>query len=104
MSNAKTILTTIKKKEKISSKLIHLLYIKKDLTLEEATFLYAVVQLLINEYRDNQVDNRFLLINYAYTIIAITSFKIKDYRALYDFSINYGFYPIARKIIDLNLI
>lgn len=98
----KNVLTRIKNKKIISDKLIELLYIKKKLSDRDAQYLFSVALALIDDFQKN--SERELLIEYAYLIIAITCFKINDFRALYDFSLNYGFYPISRKILENNMI
>lgn len=96
----KRVLTRIKNKKIISNNLLTLLYEKNDLELRDAQFLYGVALLLINEFEKDH--KKFFLLDYAYNIIAKTSLKTNDFRALYDFTVNYGYYPIARKIIQLN--
>lgn len=96
----KRVLTRIKNKKIISNNLLTLLYEKNDLELRDAQFLYGVALLLINEFEKDHKN--FFLLDYAYNIIAKTSLKTNDFRALYDFTVNYGYYPIARKIIQLN--
>ena len=81
----KAILTKI-----ISDNLINLLYFTKSLSSKDAEFLFSVALLLIEEFERKRERNIYLLIEYAYLIIARTCFKINDFRALYDFSINYG--------------
>lgn len=98
----KQTLTRIKNNQKTHDLLIELLYRKTELESKDAEFLYSVALSLISEYEKNK--EKSLFIEYAYYIISKTSMKIGDYRALYDFSVNYGYYPISRKIIDLNLI
>lgn len=96
----KRVLTRIKNKKIISNNLLTLLYEKNDLELRDAQFLYGVALLLINEFEKDH--KKIFLLDYAYNIIAKTSLKTNDFRALYDFTVNYGYYPIARKIIQLN--
>ena len=95
----KALLTRIKNNKKISDNLINLLYFTQSLSSKDAEFLFSVALLLIEEFERKREQNIYLLIEYAYLIIARTCFKINDFRALYDFSINYGYYPIARKIL-----
>lgn len=100
----KALLTKIKNNKKISDNLINLLYFTKSLSSKDAEFLFSVALLLIEEFERQRERNIYLLIEYAYLIIARTCFKINDFRALYDFSINYGYYPIARKILSDGLL
>lgn len=105
-NDGKRTLTRIKNQDNIRNPIVELLYKKIEITNKDAEFLYSVALLLIDEYSkeiEKGIDKN-LLIEYAYFIIATTAFKVSDFRALYDFSINYGYYPIARKIIDLDLL
>lgn len=105
-NGGKRTLTRIKNQDNIRNPIVELLYKKIEITNKDAEFLYSVALLLIDEYSkeiEKGIDKN-LLIEYAYFIIATTAFKVSDFRALYDFSINYGYYPIARKIIDLDLL
>lgn len=101
--NGKRSLTLIKNSAVIKELLENLLYKKKKLNYRDAEYLYSVALMLINEFQDKGRKDK-LLVEYAYFIIAKVAFKINDYHALYDFSINFGYYPVARKITELNLI
>jgi hypothetical protein len=84
------------------SHFLELLYNKQDLDIQDAEYLYSVALLFIEEF--NKYTERKYYIEYSYTIILITALKTKNYNALYDFAINYGFYPIAKKISELKLL
>lgn len=59
--------------------------------------------IILAKYYEN--DNRFTsYLEFAYYIILKYSILHKDYEPLYDFSINFGFFPIAKNIYDLDLI
>jgi len=77
------------------------LFSEKILKLIPTIFLFSVSLLLIEEYEKQQEK---WLIELSYFIIASVSIRTKNYRALYDFSINYGYYPIAKKIQELGLL
>lgn len=106
MSRDKNILTRIKKENQIREPLEFLLYIKKELTSFDVEYLLSVALVLIQEYEESRQSgrNERMFIEYAYYIICKTSFKSGDYSSLYDFSVNYGYYPVAKKIMDLGLI
>lgn len=95
-------LTRIKNNDQIKDLIVDLLYIKSNIDSKDAEFLYSVALLLVDAYE--QSKKNYLYIEYAYYIIAKTSLSINDFRALYDFAVNYGYYPIARKIMELGLI
>jgi hypothetical protein len=106
MDNSKTQLTNFGK-TKAFDDIQNLLYKKAKIDAKEAEFLFAIAQVLIQKYESELKTNEStssLYIDYAYSIIARTCFKINDFIALYDFAINYGYYPIAKKINSLNLI
>ena len=104
MSNdlGKSILTRIKNNSVIYNKITNLLYKEDSIEIRDAEFLYTVALTLISEFEKKR-QKQFLL-DYAYLLIARTSFKINDFRALYDFTVNYGYYPISRHISQLGLI
>ena len=101
-NSGKSVLTRISNNKNISDNLIKLLYIKEKLSARDAEYLFSIALSLINDFQKS--PERELLIEYAYLIIATTCFKIGDFRALYDFSLNYGYYPISRKILSDNMI
>ena len=106
MSNNRGIrtLNSIFKENIISKPLLELLYKKPLLVKRDAEFLFSIALTLIDEHEKDTTRNKALLIEFAYYIIAKTCFKISKFQALYDFSVNYGYYPVARKITDLELI
>lgn len=90
----KSIVSKIKNNKELKEKFQFLLYKKKYLENIDQEFLFSVSLLLIEEYEKQQEK---WLIELSYFIIASVSIRTKNYRALYDFSINYGYYPIAKK-------
>lgn len=101
-SDGKSTLTILSKREEIVNIILELLFIKEKLTNRDAEYLFAISLLFIEEFEKNR--SRSYYIEFAYSIIVRTCFKINDYRALYDFSINFGYYPIARKLLKSGLI
>lgn len=104
MEIGKTLLTRIRNKSEVSNLIVELLYLKEEITMRDAEYLFEVALMLINEFQKEGNQNKHLLIEFAYLIIAKTCFKIHDFRALYDFSVNFGYYPIARKILSAGLL
>ena len=78
------------------------LTLDRDLNEIERTYLLSCSLLFLEEYKKNKKYRSFL--NFAYFIILKYSLKYKDYQPLYDFSINFGFYPIAKYLNNFNLI
>ena len=101
-SDGKSTLTTLSKREEIVNIILELLFIKEKLTNRDAEYLFAISLLFIEEFEKNR--SRSYYIEFAYSIIVRTCFKINDYRALYDFSVNFGYYPIARKLLRSGLV
>ncbi len=68
----------------------------------ERTFLLSVAIILLKKYdRDHRLTS---FVELAYFIILKYSLVFDDYSPLYDFSINFGYYPIAQAITDLQKI
>lgn len=72
-----------------------------DLEYDEKVYILACAMLFLNHYN---IDKRFTsYADFAYYIILKYSLKYSDYLPLFDFSINFGFYPIAKAIFEENL-
>nr|WP_025776084.1 DEAD/DEAH box helicase [Clostridium botulinum] len=73
----------------------------KTLTKKEQSYILTCA-LILAKYYDK--DRRFTsYIELAYYIILKYSIIHNEYEPLYDFSINFGFYPVAKKIYELRL-
>lgn len=69
---------------------------------EEKSYILSVAALLIKKY---SIDKRYIsYVELAYFIILNYSLAFKDYEALYDFSISFGFYSIAYSLTKYSLI
>lgn len=77
------------------------LFSNKKLDISEVEFLLKFSLILIREYEKNKSDQ--IMIEFAYEIIARVSINTNDYTSLYDFSVNYGYYPIAQKLLNMDL-
>lgn len=65
---------------------------------EEKQFLLTVAIVLLNQYQtDTSYKTAFEL---AYFIVLKYSIIFQDWQPLYDFALNYGFYPISNAIIN----
>lgn len=99
-----------KEKRKLSSlknieifrKTVKKLNLNEVLTEQEKEYLLARAIILTKEYELNKEYTGYL--EFAYYIILKYSIKYNDYKPLYDFSINFGYYPISNTITKLNLI
>lgn len=73
-----------------------------DLNDNEKSFILSSAILLINHY---QRDRRYTsYLDFSYFIILKYSIKYRDFKPLFDISVNLGFYPIANDIIKYSLI
>lgn len=70
----------------------------EQLSFEENSLLLATAICLLDEYDADQTKKLFFEISYE--IIARYSVATSDYRPLYDFSVNYGFFPIVDYILE----
>lgn len=84
------------------NKIIKKLTINKDLLNKEKEFLLTIALFFLKYY---DKDKKFTTyIEFSYYIILKYSIQYQDYKPLYDFSTEFGFYPIVRNIHSLNLI
>ena len=100
-SNEKRKLTSLKNID-FFREAIKKLNLNETLTETEKEYLLASAIILTREYELNKNYTGYL--EFAYYIILKYSIKYNDYEALYDFSINFGYYPISNTIAKLGLI
>jgi len=94
-------LTSIIKNEHFS-KVLKKITVNEALTDEEKSFILAAAILFLKFY---ERDNRFIsFADFAYYIILKYSLKYQDFQPLYDFSLSFGFYPIAKSILNEKLL
>lgn len=97
MSSDKRTMTYIGKIELIEYAYRKML-VGEELSFEENSLLLATAICLLEEYDADQTKKLFFEISYE--IIARYSVASKDYKPLYDFSVNYGFFPIVDYILE----
>ncbi len=68
------------------------------LSYEESSLLLATAICLLKEYDLDKTKKMFFELSYE--IIARYSISTGDYKPLYDFSVNYGFFPIVDYILE----
>ena len=100
-SREKRKLSSLKNIE-IFRKTIKKLNLNEVLTEQEKEYVLASAIILTKEYELNKKYTGYL--EFAYYIILKYSITYNDYKPLYDFSINFGYYPISNTITKLNLI
>lgn len=69
---------------------------------KEKKYLLIIAILFLKEFDNNKEKKIYL--EFSYYLILKYSLLFKDFKPLYDFSINFGFYPISLEIIKNNLI
>jgi len=74
----------------------------KKISYEEKSYILGIAILLIKYYEEDKRKRSY--IEFAYYIILKYSTTYEDYQPLYDFSVEFGFFPIAKHIIENNLL
>ena len=97
-SKEKRKLTSLKNIE-FFEKSIRKLNLNQELTEDEKEYLLTSAIILTKEYELNNAYSGYLEL--AYYIILKYSINYNDYKPLYDFSINFGYYPISNTINKL---
>lgn len=100
-SKEKSQLTLVSKEEKFSQVYTKLI-LEEQLNNNEKTYILTVALLSLRVYQEDKSKKSYL--EFAYFIILQYSLKHSDYKPLYDFSADFGFYPITKEILSLNLI
>lgn len=89
-------------KDGVFSEIIEKLTINSDLTFEEKTYILSCAILMLKQY---ERDKRYTsYADFSFYILLKYSLLSKDYSPLYDFSVNFGFFPIAKYILDNQLL
>lgn len=84
------------------NKIIEKLTVREKMNQEEKTFILSCALLFLQQYIK---DKRYIsYLDFSYYIILNYSLTYKDYKPLYDFSVNMGFYPISKVITKNGLI
>jgi len=101
LKNEKIVLTSIGKDPLfriVTEKLLNNI----NLNYSEKTYILACSILFIKYFEGDKRLTSY--IEFAYFIILKYSLTYKDYKPLYDFSVNFGFYPIVKIILENNLL
>lgn len=83
-------------------KVMQKLTLNQELSAEESTYILSCAILFLKEYENNRKMLSYADI--AYYIILKYSLNSHDYQPLYDFSVNFGFYPISKTILGNELL
>ncbi len=96
IAKEKTLLKRIKNDDKLFSSIMRKVTLKSDLTQEEYSYLLELCYLFSEEYNKTEKIGYF---EFAYYLILKYSFQTQDLEPLLEFSLNHGFYPIAKQIL-----
>ena len=88
--------------EPFFSEKIEKLFLQKELTFKEKTYLLSCAITFLKEYNKDKRMKGFL--EFAYLIILKYSIQYNDYEPLNNISYNLGFYPISKSIYKENKI
>lgn len=84
------------------SNVMQKLTLDQELNYNESSFILSCALVLLQEFeKDNRLKS---YLEFAYYIILKHSSNTEDYSALYNFAINFGFYPIANYISSNELL
>ncbi|MEC6002266.1 hypothetical protein [Acinetobacter pittii] len=87
---------------KLFKEVIEKLTIGEILDYEELSFILSVSIVFLQEYQEDKRKINYL--TFAYFIVLKVALINKLYQPLFDVSINLGFFPISRFIVQKNLI
>jgi len=100
-SKTKSMFTNIYKIDKFQTTLLKLT-IDDVLDDDEKTYILTCALMFLNYYTTDITKITYL--EFAYYIILKYSVSYNEYKPLYDFSVNFWFYPISKFILDNNLL
>ncbi len=93
---------TAMNKDPIFGKIIRKLTLEDTLNFDEKSYILNCAIVFIRYY---EIDKRYKsYLEMGYYIILKYSVQYEDYLPLYEFSMNFGFYPISKNILDNKLI
>lgn len=97
----KTNLTRLKNNEKFIE-VLEKLTCNIELTEDEKLYILTIALIFLRHFDNNKKFTTY--IEFSYYIILKYSVLYQDYKPLYDFSIEFGFFPIAKSILSNGLI
>lgn len=95
-------ISILKKDKKFTDALEKLIAKPKTLEFADRSYLLSCAIIFVREYENNPAHTSFLELGYY--IILKYSLTFRDFEPLYDFSVNFGFYPIAQAITEKRLL
>jgi len=100
-TSEKSNFTRINKIEKFRV-IIRKLTLGTELTQNEKVYILSISLIFIDFYKKDKRHTSYR--EFAYYIILKYSLQYEDYKPLYDFSIEFGFYPISKDLINKGLL
>ncbi|PPK60503.1 superfamily II DNA or RNA helicase [Malaciobacter marinus] len=94
-------LSNLYKNDKFKA-IIKKLTIEEELNDEEQSFILSVALVFLNHYDSDKRLSTY--VEFAYFIILNYSIQYRNYKPLYDFATEFGFFPISKYIIKNNLL
>lgn len=102
LSGEKITLTALIKGNAFFKEVISKLTLDQDLSDEEKSYVLSCALIFLDQYNNDRRYKSFA--DFAYYIVLKYSLNFQDYKPLYDFSIEFGFFPITDAILKNNLI
>jgi len=102
LTGEKTTLTALIKGNTFFKNVISKLTLDQDLNDDEKSYILSCSLIFLNQYNKDRRYKSFA--DFAYYIVLKYSLNFQDYKPLYDFSIEFGFFPITDAILKNNLI
>src|SRR5690625_2736022 len=98
----KRTLTNLAKNNHFFYNTLNNLTLNKNLNDQEKSFILSCALIFLNKFNKDRRYKSFA--DLAYYIVLKYSINFNDYKPLYDFSIEFGFFPITNSILKNNLI
>ncbi len=102
LKGEKNTLTALIKGNKFFKSVISKLTLDQDLSGDEKSYILSCALIFLNQYNKDRRYKSFA--DFAYYIVLKYSLNFQDYKPLYDFSIEFGFFPITDAILKNNLV
>lgn len=102
LSREKTTLTALIKGNAFFKDVISKLTLDQDLNKDEKSFILSCALIFLDHYNKDRRYRSYA--DFAYYLVLKYSLNFQDYKPLYDFSIEFGFFPITDAILKNNLL
>ncbi|SCY36736.1 Helicase conserved C-terminal domain-containing protein [Nonlabens sp. Hel1_33_55] len=102
LSSEKSTFTALVKGNTFFKEVISKLTLDQDLSEVEKSYILSCALIFLDRYNNDRRNKSFA--DFAYYIVLKYSLNFQDYKPLYDFSVEFGFFPITDTILKNNLI